>query len=236
VLQTGLPKARTNGLLFRQVDHELLVHDIDAGSTFCLDDASARILKHCDGSLTVDALLSRVQKEFDGGFQEDALWVTLEELRRRNLLDEGSLSPTKFEGMSRRAMLKRIGASAAIMAPVIMSVTATPLFAQSIVCGCAPINAGLNNSAPGCPCVGNNDCCAVCGGSEENPICGGNVKPTPPPCCVGLICPPFNAGTNDAPPGCPCQGNNDCCAVCGGSVENPICGGNVKPGAPPSCF
>jgi hypothetical protein len=44
------------------------------------------------------------------------------------------------------------------------------------------------------------------------------------------------SGTNARPAGCPCLGNNDCCAVCGGNIENPICGGNIKPNPPAACL
>ncbi len=94
---------------------------------------------------------------------------------------------------------------------------------------------GANSRADGCPCTGNNDCCGVCGGSVENPICGGNMKPNPPAACLGIDCSQPD-GSNARPAGCPCTGNNDCCAVCGGSVENPICGGNIKPDPPASCL
>jgi hypothetical protein len=96
-------------------------------------------------------------------------------------------------------------------------------------------SAGANARPDGCPCAGNNDCCAVCGGSVENPICGGNRKPDAPLACYGPEC-QYPDGANSRAAGCPCQGNNDCCAVCGGSVENPICGGIVKPDPPAVCL
>jgi hypothetical protein len=95
--------------------------------------------------------------------------------------------------------------------------------------------AGSNARPDGCPCAGNNDCCGVCGGSVENPICGGIRKPSAPLACFGPEC-DFPSGANSRAAGCPCDGNNDCCAVCGGSVENPICGGIVKPDPPQVCL
>jgi hypothetical protein len=100
--------------------------------------------------------------------------------------------------------------------------------------GC-DLPSGANSRPAGCPCVGNNDCCAVCGGSVENPICGGNIKPGAPAACYGPEC-DYPPGANSRAAGCPCVGNNDCCAVCGGSVENPICGGIIKPDPPAACL
>ena len=69
------PKSRTRDLLFREVDRELLVHDPDAGQTFCLDRPAAAILKHCDGGTSVDTLLQRVRAEIGESFPEASLWV-----------------------------------------------------------------------------------------------------------------------------------------------------------------
>ncbi|HXC49806.1 MAG TPA: hypothetical protein VN634_02870 [Candidatus Limnocylindrales bacterium] len=45
-----------------------------------------------------------------------------------------------------------------------------------------------------------------------------------------------SSGSNARPDGCPCDGNSDCCGVCGGSGATTICGGARKPGAPEICY
>ncbi|HEV7735029.1 MAG TPA: hypothetical protein VGR62_22860 [Candidatus Binatia bacterium] len=115
------------------------------------------------------------------------------------------------------------------------STTTAPSTTTTTIVGSCDYPAGANSRADGCPCDVNADCCGVCGGSVENPICGGIMKPNRPAACLGIDCSQA-VGSNARPAGCPCTSNADCCAVCGGSIENPICGGNMKPDPPVSCL
>ena len=228
------PLARTSGLVVRDVDAdgETLVFDTLTQDAYCLDAAVAAVWSRCDGQTSVEDLAAVLGPDA----HPKMVWVALEQLRSMGLIVPETLGANEFHGLSRREMLKRIGVGAALAAPLIFAVKVPAVAAASSTCVCQPPGTGGNNSAAGCPCQGNNDCCAVCGGSQANPICGGNIKPAAAACCTGLTCLPPGSGQNNNPAGCPCQGNNDCCAVCGGSQANPICGGNIKPGAPSVCF
>lgn len=179
------PRVRSRELLLREVDHELLVHDTVSGRTCCLDPTASSLFRRCDGALTVPELFDAVRRELASDVPDAALWVGLEELRRFDLLATGSLQPTPFDGLSRRAMLRRIGTAAAL-APLVLSVVPTPASAQSLTCDCgAP--SGLDARPEGCPCANNNDCCGNCLGGTMT--CSGPLVNTLPP---GAVCCPPN--------------------------------------------
>jgi coenzyme PQQ synthesis protein D (PqqD) len=78
----------------------------------------------------------------DSGTAEQLVWLGLEELRRKHLLEESAKWPAttkEISGMSRREALRRIGLGAAIALPIVISITA-PTPAQAGSCKHANAN------------------------------------------------------------------------------------------------
>jgi hypothetical protein len=198
-------------------------------------------LKHCDGGTSVATLLQRVRADIGESFPEASLWVGLEELKQRRLLEPGSLASTPYDGLSRRGMLRRLGVAAAT-APLIVAVAANPASAQSGAPSCQPANNTGSDSTTGCPCIGTFDCCGIC--SAGNTCTGaprGGSGPDPgaaPSCFPGLVCFPANNAGNNSEPGCPCIGTFDCCGICsatGFCTGSPRGAAPGDPGAAPTC-
>jgi hypothetical protein len=123
------------------------------------------------------------------------------------------------DGVSRRRMLKRIGAGAAVAwtAPVLSSIR-TPAFAQT-----------SNQCDPGqtcdpCPviqaCHGNSDCQCWASSTDQGGAC---------------VCTAFVANCGDTPlcpggqPECDKQlPGSTCVQTCCGQICTPACGGNVR--------
>jgi hypothetical protein len=156
-------------LLFRQLEDELLVHDMNADITHCLDRAAALILRHSDGETTIGELRTIVERETGRPLPADALWVALEQLSAGGLFEKGSMAPTKFDGLSRRAMLKRVGATAAAV-PIITFVAAQPALAQTV--SCTPdICTCFGSFSIGQTCSGINGCGGSCTTCTVNSSC-----------------------------------------------------------------
>lgn len=219
------PQLRSEGILCREVDDELLIHDATTNQTWCLDGAAATTLLACDGRTSTAGILARVREKAGHDFPEDAMWVALEELKQRNLLEPDSLPSSKFGGLSRRMMLQRLGA-AAVLAPVILGVTASPALAQSAAfCGCSAAS-GQDARDAGCSCQSNNDCCGVCSGGICQPVGAGAVQGAPQCCDVANACVidpnifdggdycTFEFGRNGRRAGCICASDDDCCGDC----------------------
>lgn len=176
--QGFLPTARSEGIIRKEVDGELLVYDLKRNKAHCLNQSAAAIWKLCDGRSSTKEIAASLAKEVGATVDERVVWLALADLRRTNLLEEPSLankgntrknSPAKRTksgkwpqvslGMSRREAVKRIGLGTAIALPVVISITApTPAQAGS----CLPGNSNCNLAT---------DCCSgVCTGG----VCVGN--------------------------------------------------------------
>lgn len=128
-----LPKARSEGIITKQVDGELLVYDLERDKAHCLNPSAAAIWKLCDGRTPTDQISSSLSNDNGGAVDERIVWLALADLRRTHLLEESDsveFGPQKILGMSRREAVRRIGLGAAIALPIVISVTA-PTSAQA---------------------------------------------------------------------------------------------------------
>ena len=173
------PASRREGIISKQVDGELLVYDRTRDQAHCLNESAAAIWRLCDGRTSVPEIARRLGvvegsgresvgggQTAVGGIDEQVVWLGLDELRRKHLLEEPATWPQLQLGigsMSRREAVRRIGLGAAIALPVVISITApTPAQAGT----CAHANATCSTGA---------DCCS---GTCQN-------QPTGPPKCLG---------------------------------------------------
>lgn len=113
------------------------------------------------------------------------------------------------ENLSRRRMLKRLGAGAAVAwtAPVIVSLSARPAFAQATpTCDCIsdPCNNECGPPGAGCLCAAPVEGGCAC----FIPVCG-NPCSSSSECGAGALCVTT------------CCGQNSCAQLCGGSGSQP---------------
>ena len=143
-LKAQLIKARSTRVVSEAVGEEVVVYDLDTDEAHLLSPNVAKIWRAADGSRNIDQLASVVTA--DGPEQAlSIVWGGLEQLQEKRLLEGVVLFPASA-GMSRRAMLKRIGI-AAVAIPVITTIVApTPAAAA-----CAP---GRGNVTEGCCSAG----------------------------------------------------------------------------------
>jgi hypothetical protein len=160
-----LPKARSKGLITKEVDGELLVYDLDRDKAHCLNPSAAAIWKLCDGRTTTEEIGRRVdvtriqgpEIEATGPVSKDChlrnkpidsdetiVWLALSDLRRSHLLEEPRSKdfwPPGIAGMSRRDVVKLIGIGIAV--PAVLSITA-PSARAAASCGakCTPCGTG----------------------------------------------------------------------------------------------
>lgn len=160
------PKARASGLLVQDVAGETVVYDLDSQKAHCLNAATAAVWRACDGSRSVADLAALIPGA-DDRLPGDVVWAALLQLRSAGLLDAVPAPPPEIAGLSRRALLRRIGitgAAAAVAYPLITTITAPPAAAVGSPASC------LNKNDP---CIiANDQCCAglICGNV------GGNIK------------------------------------------------------------
>lgn len=124
------PLARTNGLVVQETPDELLVYDLDSDKAHCLNETAARVWKACDGKNSVADIAALIGS--DAG--DDVVWLAIDQLNENNLLDAEMGS--RFAGMSRRDVIKKVGLGTMIALPIIASLAAPRSAMAASSCRC----------------------------------------------------------------------------------------------------
>ena len=142
------PKARSVGVVVRELDEEVLVYDLDTHRAVCLNGAAASVWRLCDGRRTPEEIRRALSKAGASAVPAEFVWLALEQLGRDGLLDARlPARPQALAGLSRREMMRRVGLAAALALPAVAAIVApTPADAAS----------GLPTGAP---CQDSAQCC-----------------------------------------------------------------------------
>lgn len=147
---TPAPKARTNGLLVREIADEVVVYDLERHAAVCLNRTAALVWKRCDGRRSISELSRALAAELQTkGGAEELVWLALEQLGRDHLLEERVARPAALVGMTRRELVRRLGLGAVAALPLVTSILA-PTAAQAASCK----ESGASCAAPAECCSG----------------------------------------------------------------------------------
>jgi hypothetical protein len=124
-------KARTNNIAVQEAAGETLIYDNEAQQAYCLNETASYIWKNCDGLNSVSDISKLVSKKFDVAYNEDFVWLAIDQLKKDSLLENSVEVSSRFDGLSRREIIKRVGLAVAVF-PVVASLS---LQAQSAVAG-----------------------------------------------------------------------------------------------------
>lgn len=154
------PKARTTGLVVQEMPDEVLVYDLDTNKAHCLNTTAAAVWRSCDGSRSV----SDIAREFDnnglGKVSEDLVWLAIDQLSENGLLAQ-EVAP-RFNGPSRRQVIKTIGLASVVAVPVIASLVAPQNALAATSCSCTAGVGATCNGQTGCPSTNNCNTNGVC--------------------------------------------------------------------------
>lgn len=141
------PLSRKDDLVIQELNGEVLIYDLRANKAFCLNETSARVWQACDGRNSVSDISRQIGSD-------DLVWLALNDLKKEKLVEHELPTPAKFEGMTRRQVVKNIGLSSLLALPIIAGMTAPAAAQTASVCGQA--------------CVANSECtnvnCMSCSG------------------------------------------------------------------------
>lgn len=159
-----LPAARREGIILKEVDGELLVYDLERNKAHCLNESAAAIWKRCDGCTDIPELAISVSKTLGASLDETVIQLALKQLSADHLLAETyDASPLIAAGLSRRALVRRLGLAAALL-PLITTITAPTASAAGSGCGgaCVPGGPGNGGCPLGCTCQATGPNTGVC--------------------------------------------------------------------------
>ena len=128
-----LPRVRP-GLLRHRLDDQVLVYDPGDDKVHLLDPTTACVLDLLEeGKWSADRIMEEVARRVNVTPSEALLSLSLDELRKADLLDGRTAPLAPVTDVRRREMLRKLGlaGAAALLIPAITTITATPAYAVS---------------------------------------------------------------------------------------------------------
>ena len=127
------PQSKKQNLVEQEVDGELLIYDLERNRALCLNQTSAMVWQACDGKRTVADINDLLGKQLKAQTDEDIVWFALDQLSKEKLIEPPVGLDSKFGGMSRRQVIKKIGLGSMIALPVVAGLVApTATHAQTL--------------------------------------------------------------------------------------------------------
>jgi hypothetical protein len=181
----GNPTSRQSDIVVQELKGEILIYDLKINKAFCLNETSALVYELCDGNNSISDISKQLTKKLKQPVSEDLIWLAIDQLKQDNLLENSPEIETKFEGLSRREVIRKVGIASMIALPVISSLIApTAAMAQSGVCvnegGASAGTVVVANFQPDCATcetVVSSGCCSnAVSGFSCGPGVGGSVS------------------------------------------------------------
>jgi len=151
---TKAPRARKDQLIVKEVRDDLLVYDLKTYKAHCLNDTAARVWRSCDGRRTVADIAQRLQRDLKSPVKDQIVWLALDQLEKFNLLTSRTPKPKGMPQVSRRTLI-RTGATAAILLPLIVTISAPTALAAGTAITEAVCRSRFPTDVGGC---GGNPC------------------------------------------------------------------------------
>ena len=150
------PRARTEDLVIKALPDEVLVHDLARHRTHCLNGPAAAVWRLCDGQRTPGEIARQLGQAPEARWSDEAVRLALDELGQAHLLTDVLTGRPDAGGVTRRQMLRRLAAAAAVV-PTVATIVA-PRAAQAQSQACTPQGANcfpeLFSCCPGSNCIG----------------------------------------------------------------------------------
>ena len=145
--------ARKEGLVIQEMPDEVLVFDLETNKAHCLNETAAFVWKACDGKNSIADITKLFGNQSGTPVPEDLVWLALDQLKEKNLIENKDEIVVDYNGMSRREVIRKIGLASVVALPLISSLVApTAVFAQQ------SLNCMGNPSPNGCPCNNGMQC------------------------------------------------------------------------------
>src|SRR6266481_8414560 len=100
-----LPLARTEQLIIKEVDDEVLVYDLKTDQAHCLNKTAALVWQNCDGSKSIKDIARLLESDGRTNLDDQVVWLALDELDKFNLLLQAGDKPA---GISRRQIMRKM--------------------------------------------------------------------------------------------------------------------------------
>lgn len=152
-----VPAARVDDLVITETGDELVVYDKERHHIHHLNHTSAVVWRLCDGRRSIDDVANDGSIELGAAIDEEVVRAALTYLADAGLLSGEMSGGTSPQRGSRRALVRRAAIKGAIVAPLVMSMTA-PTAAMASSCPSPYVqNGGCTADVDGCMCTNGKD-------------------------------------------------------------------------------
>jgi hypothetical protein len=104
----GNPTSRQSDIVVQELKGEILIYDLKINKAFCLNETSALVYELCDGNNSISDISKQLTKKLKQPVSEDLIWLAIDQLKQDNLLENSPEIETKFEGLSRREVIRKV--------------------------------------------------------------------------------------------------------------------------------
>ena len=118
------PKSRKSNIVVQELDKELLIYDLSNNKAFCLNESLILVWQYADGRNSVTDISILLSRKLKTKVSEEFVQFGLDQLKKDNLLENGTEFEINFNGLNRRQIIKKIGFASMITLPLISSVIA----------------------------------------------------------------------------------------------------------------
>ena len=138
------PLARKSNIVIQKLKDETLIYDLRNDKAYCLNETSAFVWQLCNGKNSAQDIADEMSNQMKSLVGTNVVWLALDQLVNDGLLENGEELQNRFAGISRRAVVKKIGFGSLVALPVISAIVAPKaIYAQSCV--------GAGTLSPGTP-------------------------------------------------------------------------------------
>jgi len=155
--EESVPRARKEGLIVQELPDELLVYDLARQKAHCLNRTAALIWNRCDGKTSVEELVLLLGNEIDSAVGQEMVWMAFDQLSKAHLLQGRARTWPGASRISRRELIRRTAAAAAVVLPIVSSII-VPDAVQAATC--KPSNAACLSPVECCSQLCNAGHCA----------------------------------------------------------------------------
>jgi Coenzyme PQQ synthesis protein D (PqqD) len=124
-------RLQSDKLILEQLPEELMIYDPERNKAFCLNQSAAFVWQHADGEKTISQLAALLGADQQRQVDEQVVWFALDILAKDGLLAASNTLPAVSAGVTRRDLLQRVGASAAMALPLVTVLFVNPAKAHA---------------------------------------------------------------------------------------------------------
>ena len=139
------PKARVSDLVIQDSGKELLIYDLKTNTALSLNETSSRIWQRCNGKREAADICSYLEESDSVYVNQDLVLLAIRQLSDADLLAAKMPDSDKSKRVSRRKLLRQIGAGSAVALPIIYSIVAPQAGAAGSIASGGSSCTGLNS-------------------------------------------------------------------------------------------